>query len=211
MNTFNIFESVTTRITVRGYKCKKLAFLKEYKNTITYAGADRIAAALTNTSENTEITHLYAYFTAWGNPGISANLEGGDPKKADRAAFVTGANNGNPGTAFGAIWVPVASSVGLSASSVDYQGNTITYSTIIPASVASDDTTKIGEFIADSSEIRAIGLASANVFSDRSKDIIFSLIDIPEAADAGNRQAGESFVIPSAGQVTIDYTLTFNA
>lgn len=178
-----------------------------FQNSITYAGADLIVSSIINNTP-TSLKYLYCFFNSRGGDGLT--YPGGDKKRTTRDTFVQDATTGVEGTQYGCFWVPI-NSTSVVNSGVYYNGNQMIFNFIIPSSAVSDLENKIGNLTAEDSEIRAMGLASAQHNTDRTKDIIFSIIDIPEAEDPNDRKQNESFVIPSVGQANINYPLTFTA
>lgn len=186
-----------------GLKVQNFAF----KNSITYAGADLLVSSLIyNTPVN--IKYLYCFFNSRGGDGLT--YPGGDKKRTVRETFIQDAVSGAEGTQYGCFWVPI-NSTNTTSSGVYYQNNQILFNFVIPSSAVSDLENKIGNLTAEDSEIRAMGLASVQHNTDRTKDIIFSIIDIPEAENPNDRKQNESFVIPAVGQANINYPLTFTA
>jgi hypothetical protein len=98
----------------------------------------------------------------------------------------------------GFLWVPVMPVMGApmisTSNSALYSGNAATYSFRIPANISTAQMSPIGHFNAGSSYIMAIGLAVAANLSDRTQDIIISVLNNITPMQ-----------VPSGGQLGIDY------
>lgn len=165
-------------------------FVKNFTNTITYKGIDRIPYAFVQ-GTMLQVTHLYALFTNNSTPGLTAGTE----QSVTRSTFYEDVGDNR-----GAFWVPVTGVPSITSSASMYESNTVQWQFLIDNAVVSS--IEAGSFSLDNSKIKALGLAIATDYSDRTKDIIFSVINIPDL---------DAFVIPDGATVEVKYQLIFNA
>lgn len=109
----------------------------------------------------------------------------------------------------GGLWVPVLSTpVQSTDDSENYNGNVLTYYFRLPYNLSSDQISPADNFAVATSRIFSLGLAVASDFSNRSEDIIISVLQaVGNDEDDG---AFNDFLIPDGGQIAIDYVMPFS-
>lgn len=188
----NLQDLLKTKITVECFDTQNNSlFLKNFTNTITYKGVDRLPYAFIQGSM-LQVTHLYSLFVN----GATAGITDGTEKSVTRDTFYQEIGNDR-----GAFWVPTTGVPIITASGVSYESNTVQWRFLVEG-LSSSAPNVNGNFIIDESKIKALGLAIATDHSDRTKDIIFSVINIPDA---------DAFVVPVGATLEIKYQLIFNA
>lgn len=181
------------------------------RNTLTYAAADVFMNAFLRSGPS-QVTHLYARFggessnQGWLNPPLN------DVKAATRSTFL---QVGDGDLVRGALWVPVLSAPAQSTSDQSrFSANQATFYFRIPANLSpeqQDPDNFKAEGTGSDSFMFALGLAVANNISDRSQDVIMSVLQAV-GWDSGNPSSGDfnKFLIPAGGQMAIDYTVPFD-
>lgn len=182
------------------------------KNTVTYGAADIYANALLKSGPS-QVTHLYARFG-----GQSANQGWLVPPNNDIWAVTRDSftSVGLGDTVRGGLWVPILAAPAQNSTDLSkYQGNQATFYFRIPYNINTvTQTSPVGNFKANGdandSYIYALGLAVARSSTDRTQDVIISVLQAfgydSEAPTVGDFSA---FSIVAGGQQAIDYPLPF--
>lgn len=160
-------------------------------NNLTYAAGTVLINALLRSGPS-QIGYLYArYGNNQGSPPSGTLiLPTGGIKAVTRANFIQ-----SSGPDQGALWVPVLGAPLVTTSnSAYYSNNVATFSFRIPANLSTAAMSPIGSFNAATAYITAVGLAVPVSTSDRTQDIIISVLD-----DYALQQ------VPAGGQMGVDY------
>lgn len=179
----------TVRLSVRD-KDGRVLQTETAKNTLTYAAGGVLINAILRSGPS-QIYGLYArYGNNTGSPASgSLVLPVGGIKAVTRSQFIQSSS-----TDQGCLWVPVLGAPAVSTTnSALYSGNQATFSFRIPSNISSVQMSPVGSFLT-SYYIMAIGLAVAANLSDRTQDIIITVLN-----------AITPQLIPDGGQLGIDY------
>lgn len=171
--------------------------LVQARNTFTYKAGDLIANALSRNGPF-QVTHLYCRFNG---PSTVSALGPSDLRTVTRSHFLASASLS------GGFYVPVLTAPGVSSSNlVLYNGNRLSFYFRIPSSVGPDDhgMTNEAEFSLEDSRISAMGLAVAQSASDRTQDLMLSVL---QGGVEGGGAAFEMFPLVNGGQTAIDYPI----
>jgi hypothetical protein len=181
------------------------------RNTLTYAAADVFMNAFLRSGPS-QVTHLYARFGGESASQGWLNPPDNDIKATTRDTFLQVADLES---VRGALWVPVLSAPAQSTSDQSrFTGNQATFYFRIPANLSTDqqdpDNFK-AEGMGSDSFIFGLGLAVAKNISDRSQDVIISVLQAV-GWDGGNPLSGDfnKFLVPAGGQMAVDYTVPFD-
>lgn len=168
------------------------------RNSFTYASGEVLANALTR-SGAFQVTHLYARYNGPDTVDLSLlNAEGGI-KATTRSEFMATAS-GN-----GGFYVPLLAPPARDTSdSLLYGLNRLTYYFRIPT-VTEEDHGLTGTFDMVNSRVSALGLAVAVDASDRTQDIIISVL---QGGNSGGGYAFTMFPLVSGGQKFVDYPVS---
>jgi hypothetical protein len=181
------------------------------KNSLTYAAADVFMNAFLKSGPS-QVTHLYARFGGESANQGWLNLPDNDVKAVTRSTFLTVSD---VETVRGALWVPVLSAPAQTTSDQSkFSGNQATFYFRIPAALSPEQQSPVNFKalgLGGDSFVYALGLAVANNISDRSQDVILSVLQAV-GWDSGNPSSGDfnKFLIPAGGQMAVDYTVPFN-
>ena len=166
------------------------------KNTLTFAASDVMINALLRSGPS-QVTHLYARYGDQGSNTAWIAPFGGDLRTTTRDDFIM---TSGVDPVRGGLWVPILSAPAKDSTDTDlYSGNRATFFFRIPANISTDQMSP-AHFNAVSSGIYSLGLGVAASLTDRTQDLIISVLQISEEDRA-------KAIVPVGGQLAIDYPL----